>query len=116
MRGEFQPRFDENFDVYHREFEASLPRIGSLTIHVPQQETPLVIHGKRSRFPYIVEKEGDISKGKYGIVSRALECTSGDLYVVKRLIVNSKSKAAFAKSEIEINQKITHVSSRITLV
>jgi hypothetical protein len=107
-RGDYQSTFDKNLAAYYQELQAALPRLAGLTVCVPQQETPLVIHGKRGRFPYIIEKEGDLSKGTYEVVSRALNPSTRDLCVVKKLYVTKATKTLI-KAEIEINQRISHV-------
>jgi hypothetical protein len=107
-RGDYQSKFDENLDAYLEELQAALPRLAGLTVRVPQRETPLVIHGKRSRFQYIIEKEGDLGRGQFGIVSRALDTSTGDLYAVKKFVV-TKDREKLINKELEIAQRISHV-------
>lgn len=71
--------------------------------------TPPVILGKRNRVQYIIQNEGDIGKGGFGSVSKALDPNTGDLYAAKRF---HKSKAVnkFIYRELELHRKVSHVS------
>ncbi len=108
VRGNHQSKFDENLASYLQELQASLPRLVGLTVRVSQRETPLVIYGKRSRLSYTIEKEGDLGSGKFGIVSRALDTSTGDFYAVKKFFA-AKSRKKLISEEIKIAQRISHV-------
>lgn len=108
-RGEHQPAFDEALNAHHDEVRQAIPRLVGLGLTEDEMETPLVVLGKRDRVQYIIEKEGDIGEGKFGIVSRALDPSTGNLYAAKQFKKGS-TKVRVILKEIEIHCKIAHVS------
>jgi serine/threonine protein kinase len=106
-RGVHQSTFERHLAAYLRELQAALPRLAGLEVVPPQRETPLVVLGKRNRVPYIIEKEGDLGAGSYGIVSRALDARTGDLYAAKQF----RHITPKVRMELDINEKISHVSN-----
>jgi hypothetical protein len=107
-RGEHQPAFVETLNACHEDARQATPRLAGLGFNEPVAETPLVVLGKRDRVPYIIEKEGDIGSGTFGIVSKALDPITGDLYAAKRYKI--KPKVRITPKEIDIHLKISHVS------
>ncbi len=106
-RGKLQDAFDKALDAYHNDVQAAVPRLATLNFSVPSQETPLVVLDKRNRVQYFIEKDGDIGKGGFGTVSKAVDHVTGDLYAAKRFFeVHPKSQ-----TEIELHQQISHVKS-----
>lgn len=103
-RGKHQDTFDKALSTYLDDVEPAIPRIAKFDSDRPSQETPLVILGKRKQTHYLIEKEGDIGKGTFGTVSKALDIVTGNLYAAKRF-VGSK-----ASMEIDILQNLSHVS------
>jgi serine/threonine protein kinase len=112
-----QPAFEKHLASYLQELQAALPRLPGLALEPPQRdptqrETPLVVLGKRNRVPYIIEKEGDLGAGSFGIVSRALDARTGDLYAAKKF----RHITPRVRMELDINEKISHVSNVICQV
>lgn len=105
-RGEDQGTFDKALDAYHDEVREAMPRLVALNFGESLHDTPLVILGKRNRVQYLIEKEGDIGKGSFGTVSRALDPITGDLYAAKRF----RNVSTEAHKEIELHQQVSHVS------
>lgn len=103
-RGKHQDTFDKTLSTYLDEVEPAIPRIATFDSYGPSQETLLVILGKRMRTHFLIEEEGDIGKGAFGTVSKALDLVTGNLYAAKRF-VGSK-----ASMEIDILQNLSHVS------
>ncbi|KAL9109714.1 MAG: hypothetical protein Q9187_008128 [Circinaria calcarea] len=103
-RGECQDAFDKGLDAYCNEVQAAVPRLVTLKFSEPSQETPLVVLGKRNRVQYLIEKDGDIGKGGFGTVSKAINHITGDLYAAKRFV----KVDPMAQTEIELHQRISH--------
>ena len=105
-REEYQGTFDKNLDTHHDEFRQAVPRLAALSFARPLQETPQVILGKRNRAQYLTEKEGDIGKGGFATVSKALDPITGDLYAAEKFRKVSPKEL----EEIKLHQQLSHVS------
>ena len=108
-RGEHQLAFDEALTAYHEDVQQAMPRLAGLGFSKPGVQTPLVVLGKRNRVQYIIDQEGDVGSGAFGIVSKALDPITGNLYAAKRFTkISPKSRTVLR--EIDIHRKISHVS------
>lgn len=108
-RGEHQRKFDGALDAYHEEVQQAIPRIAGLCFVNGGVQTPLVVLGKRNRVQYIIDNEGDVGSGAFGIISKALDPVTGNLYAAKRFTKIS-ARARIVLAEIDIHRKISHVS------
>jgi hypothetical protein len=72
-RGEHQRAFDEALNAYHDDVRRAVPRLAGLNFNESVAETLFVVLGKRNRVHYIIEQEGDIGSGAFGIVFKALD-------------------------------------------
>jgi len=105
-RGEHQRAFDEALNAYHGDVRQAVPRLAGLGFNKEVRETPLVVLGKRDRVQYIIEKEGDVGSGAFGIVSKALDPVTGNLYAAKRFV---PQRSRLTLKEIDIHCKAFHV-------
>jgi len=106
-RGEDQPAFEEALNAYYEDVRQAVPRLAGLGFTEPVSETPLVVLGKRDRVQYIIEKEGDVGSGAFGIVSKAHDLVTGNLYAAKRFV---PPRSRMTLKEVDIHRKVSHVS------
>ncbi|MCJ1246704.1 hypothetical protein MMC30_003913 [Trapelia coarctata] len=104
-RGEHQGAFDEALNAYHDDVRQAVPHLAGLGFSEEVMETPLVVLGKRDRVQYIIDKEGDIGSGAFGIVSKALDPITGNLYAAKKF---PPHRSRITLKEIDIHCKTSH--------
>lgn len=102
-----QRGFNRRLDQFKKDAVAALPKLAGLRFREPPSETPPVVLGKRTRVPYVIESEGDLGRGAYGIVSKALDPVTGHLYAAKRFLRVDPA----ARREILLHERISHVVS-----
>lgn len=103
-RGSHRDTFDKALRRALAVVEPAGPRIATFGFDRHLKETPLAIPGKRDGTHYLIKEEGDIGKGTFGTVSKALDYVTGNLYAAKRFVRSE------AKMEIHILKTLSHVS------
>ena len=114
-RGKHQRQYDRNWDTFRAKNGKSVPNLDRLRIESSLEITPFVQRRKGRLSTYLLH--GEIGKGEYGIVRRANEPRTGQLYAAKQFMTRKPGWDAKAYWEIALSHNITHVgdSSRQVL-
>ncbi len=106
-RGKHQRQYDRNWDTFCAKHGRAVPNLDRLRIQSSLEITPFVQRRKGHLSTYLLH--GEIGKGEYGIVCRANDPCTGELYAAKQFMAKKPGWDAKAYLEIAISYNITHV-------
>ena len=106
-RGKHQRQYDRNWEAFRAKYGKAIPMIGRLGIQSTLEITPFVQRRKGRRSTYLLH--GEIGTGQFGIVCKASEHRTGELYAAKQFTTRKPGWDAKAYLEIAISQDVTHV-------
>lgn len=107
-RGEHQHRYNQNWEIFRAKYGTGVPNIDSLDIQPTLEITPFVQRRVGRRNAYLLHDE--IGRGEFGMVCKANNSRTGELYAAKQFTTRKPGWDAKAYMEIAISQDVTHVS------
>lgn len=106
-RGQYQHHYKRNWEVYRRRYGDDVPNMNSLDIQSTSEITPFVQHRQGRRNAYLLH--GEIGTGQFGMVCKANDSRTGELFAAKQFVTRKPGWDAQAYMEIAISQDVTHV-------
>ena len=106
-RGNHQHQYDKNWEAFQRRHADAVPAISRLNIQSTSKVTRFLVRREGSHNTYFLHDE--IGKGEFGMVYKATEHRTGELFAAKQFAMRRPEWNAKAYVEIAISQKVTHV-------
>ena len=107
--GKHQRQYDRNWETFRAKYGKAVPNMKSLNIQPTSEITPFVQRRVGRRNAYLLHDE--IGKGEFGMVRKANDPRTGELFAAKQFVTRKPGWDAKAYLEIAISQDVTHIGA-----